>query len=115
MFRVASFFNFLIGYRGVSSISSEPDSSKPTVGKYLWYSYEQVERTAQHIGSGLVARNLVAPNDTGLQCVGIYAKTRIEMFLAEAAIMRQGFVDVALYDTMGAEAGAFIVSQVCTR
>ena len=83
-------------------------------GKYHWYDYEQVERTMAHIGSGLVARDLTVPNDTGLRCVGIYAKTRIEMVLCEGALMRQGFVDVALYDTLGAEAAAFIVSQVCT-
>ena len=37
------------------------------------------------------------------------------MVLAEAAIMRQGFVDVALYDTLGLDAAAFIVSQTQMR
>lgn len=102
------------GYRPVESVGSEP-GAKPVYGAYNWFSYEQVERTAQHIGSGLVSRGLVEANDTGLRCVGVYAKTRIEMVLAEAAIMRQGFVDVALYDTLGAEAVAFIVAQTQMR
>jgi long-subunit acyl-CoA synthetase (AMP-forming) len=81
-----------VGFRPVASAGSTAPGAapaKPTYGPYKWYSYAQVGKTVANIGAGLEARNLTERNDTGLRCVGIYSKTRVEMMIAEMALMRQ--------------------------
>jgi long-subunit acyl-CoA synthetase (AMP-forming) len=56
--------------------------------------------------------DLIPTTDQGLKLLGIFSKNRMEWCIAENACHAFGAADVALYDTLGEEAMAFIV-QLC--
>jgi long-chain acyl-CoA synthetase len=82
-------------------------------GKFVWLTYSQIAALQDQIGAAIVKLGL-APKDTkgGLNgMVGLYSKNRYEWVVAEHGAFSQNLVTVPLYDTLGAEAVAFIVNQ----
>lgn len=82
-------------------------------GPYRWISYSRVLERARNFGAGLLASGL-EPGQSSM--VGVYAQNRVEWVLAEQACYCFSMISVALYDTLGAEAVAYIVdhSAICT-
>ena len=83
-----------------------------TYGDYEWLTYQQVQDRIDAFGSGILHMDLIPTNDQGLKLLGIFSKNRMEWCIAENACHAFGAADVALYDTLGEEAMAFIV-QLC--
>ncbi|XP_037082117.1 long-chain-fatty-acid--CoA ligase 5-like [Pollicipes pollicipes] len=75
---------------------------------YQWLSYSEMVRRARHFGSGLVGGGLKPGQGT---LVGLYAQNRPEWVLAEYGCYCYSMITVALYDTLGPEACAYIVSH----
>ncbi|CDS14549.1 hypothetical protein LRAMOSA06718 [Lichtheimia ramosa] len=74
--------------------------------EYVWRSHKQVRQSIESYGRGLVSLGL------GRQkAIGVYSINRPEWTMTEYASYRQGFMIVALYDTLGAEAIEYIVNQ----
>ena len=70
--------------------------------------YNEALLRAKNFGSGLVALGLQASNMT---FIGIYAINCPEWIITEQACYTYSMVLVPLYDTLGADACAFIIAQ----
>ncbi len=75
-------------------------------GPYTWLSYGEVFSRSMALGSGL-ANHGVVPGDF----LTLYMANRAEWVITEQAANAFSFVTVPLYDTLGADAAEFIVSQ----
>ncbi|KAI8139562.1 hypothetical protein BJV82DRAFT_646093 [Fennellomyces sp. T-0311] len=75
-------------------------------GEYVWRTHREVRKTIESYGRGLVSLGLKSQ-----QAIGVYSVNRPEWTITEQASYRQGFIIVALYDTLGAEAIDYIVNQ----
>ncbi|KAM9715799.1 long-chain-fatty-acid--CoA ligase 5 isoform 1-T4 [Menidia menidia] len=75
---------------------------------YQWLKYKQVSERAERLGSGLLHKGLNPSPDT---FVGIFAQNRPEWIISEQACYTYSMVTVPLYDTLGAEALVFIITQ----
>eukprot|EP01102_Stenamoeba_stenopodia_P012401 TRINITY_DN3916_c0_g1_i1.p1 TRINITY_DN3916_c0_g1~~TRINITY_DN3916_c0_g1_i1.p1 ORF type:complete len:689 (-),score=164.93 TRINITY_DN3916_c0_g1_i1:125-2191(-) len=88
-----------------------------TPGPYAWETFAQVFESVNAFGSGLVT---VLGHKAG-DHLGIYAINRREWVVAEHACYSQSMVSVALYDTLGLDAVAFVIGHaelstiVCTK
>ncbi|KAL6727718.1 hypothetical protein Aduo_009571 [Ancylostoma duodenale] len=76
-------------------------------GKYRFRKYSDILRDSQHIASALIGDLGLKPGDN----IGIYSQNRPEWLVSALACVQQSIVVVPLYDTLGPEAAAFIVSQ----
>ncbi|KAI9318190.1 hypothetical protein BX666DRAFT_2026598 [Dichotomocladium elegans] len=74
--------------------------------EYVWRSHREVRKSIEDFGRGLVSLGLGRQKS-----LGIYSVNRPEWTMTEQACYRQGFIIVALYDTLGAEAMEYIVNQ----
>jgi len=79
-------------------------------GTYQWLTYQEVHERFIALGSGLVQLGF-KPKDI----VGIFSRNRPEWVLTEQAANAFSMILVPLYDTLGAEAVQFIVTQTQTR
>jgi long-chain acyl-CoA synthetase len=77
-----------------------------TVGEYRWMTYGEVGTARTAIGSGLVQHGI--PKGS---CVGLYMTNRAEWVISELACVAYSYVSVPLYDTLGADAVAYIVNH----
>ncbi|KIH65464.1 hypothetical protein ANCDUO_04216 [Ancylostoma duodenale] len=76
-------------------------------GKYRFRKYSDILRDSQYIASALIGDLGLKPGDN----IGIYSQNRPEWLVSALACVQQSIVVVPLYDTLGPEAAAFIVSQ----
>jgi long-chain acyl-CoA synthetase len=82
-------------------------------GPFKWMTYKEAAAKMDAVGAAIKHLGL-APADTrgGLRgMIGLYSKNRWEWVIAEHGAFTQNFATVPLYDTLGAEAVAFIVEQ----
>ncbi|XP_041079927.1 long-chain-fatty-acid--CoA ligase 1a isoform X2 [Polyodon spathula] len=75
---------------------------------YEWICYQEVSDRAEFLGSGLMHRGHTPTPD---QFIGIFAQNRPEWTIAELACYTYSMVSVPLYDTLGAEAIAYIIEK----
>ncbi|XP_058854306.1 long-chain-fatty-acid--CoA ligase 1-like isoform X2 [Acipenser ruthenus] len=75
---------------------------------YEWICYQEVADRAEFLGSGLMHRGHTPTPD---QFIGIFAQNRPEWTIAELACYTYSMVSVPLYDTLGAEAIAYIIEK----
>merc|ERR1712216_810855 len=72
-------------------------------------------KRSQAIGAGLVNLELCPPTGdaelNGRGILGFYSKNRPEWVLAEQGCYGQSVIPVPLYDTLGADAVAYVVNQ----
>ncbi|KAJ1980505.1 medium-chain fatty acid-CoA ligase faa2 [Dimargaris verticillata] len=104
--------NFL---RGVKLAGDDPFLGHRTVvngeaGEYEWESYNKILERVKNFGAGLIHLGLKA-NDT----LGLYSVNRREWVIGEQASYMYEFITVPLYDTLGAEAVEYVVSQAELR
>lgn len=78
--------------------------SKP----YQWLSYNETLLRAKNFGSGLISQGLVPGSNT---FIGIYSQNCPEWVITEQATYCYSMVLIPLYDTLGPDACAFIISQ----
>ncbi|PHJ18411.1 long-chain fatty acid ligase [Cystoisospora suis] len=98
----------------------KPDGS---LGAYQWKTYRQVEQIALQVGSGLLSLGdavplLHFPEETfqkDIRFLALYCKNREEWVICEEACNAYSITIVPLYDTLGAESTAFILTQTCLR
>ena len=75
---------------------------------YEWMSFEEAAQQRTELGSGLFS--LI--NDENLSPrIGIYSVNRTEWLIADQAMHAYSLVNVALYDTLGANALEFIINH----
>lgn len=94
----------------------------------MWQTYEDCAELIDDFGSGMINLKLLATDDEGvrtsmrniapanefiyqLRLIGLYSKNRAEWVIAEQACNAYRGVVVPLYDTLGAEAAAYILRQ----
>ncbi|KPJ05275.1 Long-chain-fatty-acid--CoA ligase 1 [Papilio xuthus] len=75
---------------------------------YVWQTYNETLLRAKNFGSGLICQGLSPGQST---FVGIYAQNCPEWIMTEQAAYCYSMVIVPLYDTLGANACAFIINQ----
>ncbi|KAK6494198.1 long-chain-fatty-acid--CoA ligase 1-like isoform X2 [Huso huso] len=75
---------------------------------YEWMCYQEVADRAEFLGSGLLHRG---HTPTSEQFIGIFAQNRPEWTIAELACYTYSMVSIPLYDTLGAEAIAYIIEK----
>ncbi|KOB75148.1 putative Long-chain-fatty-acid--CoA ligase [Operophtera brumata] len=75
---------------------------------YVWQTYNETLLRAKNFGSGLICQGLTPGQNT---FVGIYSQNCPEWIMTEQAAYSYSMVIVPLYDTLGANACAFIVNQ----
>ncbi|XP_021120654.1 long-chain-fatty-acid--CoA ligase 1 isoform X1 [Heterocephalus glaber] len=95
--------------RGIQVSNNGPclGSRKPDQ-PYEWLSYKQVEELSEYIGSALLQKGFKASPD---QFIGIFSQNRPEWVIIEQACFAYSMVVVPLYDTLGADAIAYIVNK----
>lgn len=81
-----------------------PSGNEP----YKWLKYSQVNEYAEQMGSALIHFGFEPSKET---IVGIYARNRPEWIITEVACNAYSFINVPLYDTLGADAIDFILKQ----
>lgn len=79
---------------------------------YQWLTYEEVLLRAQNFGSGLISMGLQPGVHT---MVGIYSRNCPEWVISEQGLYCYSMVSVPLYDSLGAEARAFVMAQCDMR
>jgi long-chain acyl-CoA synthetase len=82
----------------------KPAKDKP----YKWMRYTEAGEYAQQLGSAFIEFGLEPSKET---FIGIFARNRVEWVLTQLACDHYSFVNVPLYDTLGAEAISFILVQ----
>ncbi|XP_037972820.1 long-chain-fatty-acid--CoA ligase 5 isoform X2 [Plutella xylostella] len=75
---------------------------------YVWQNYNETLLRAKNFGSGLICLGLHPGQNT---FIGIYSQNCPEWIMTEQAAYCYSMVIVPLYDTLGANACAFIVNQ----
>ncbi len=75
---------------------------------YEWISFEEVAKQRNEVGSGLFS--LISDEQLNLR-VGVYSVNRPEWVIADQAMHAYSLVNVALYDTLGANALEFIINH----
>ncbi|KHJ86825.1 hypothetical protein OESDEN_13414 [Oesophagostomum dentatum] len=80
-------------------------------GKYTFRKYSEIHKESQNFASALVGELHLKKGDK----IGIYSQNRPEWTITALAAMQQSVTVVPLYDTLGADAAAFIVSQTEIR
>jgi len=84
------------------------------LGKYVWKSYEEVYRIAQHLAKGMALQkigNTLQYEGNELRIIGIYSKTREEWCITDIACWMNSITSVPLYDTLGEESISWIFDQ----
>ncbi|KAI4899358.1 hypothetical protein NFI96_032891, partial [Prochilodus magdalenae] len=76
------------------------------LGEYSWKSYEEVEREAELLGSGLAALGQKPKTN-----MAIFCETRAEWMTTAQACFRRNYPLVTLYATLGEDAVAFGLNQ----
>uniref|UniRef100_A0A914XP98 long-chain-fatty-acid--CoA ligase n=2 Tax=Plectus sambesii TaxID=2011161 RepID=A0A914XP98_9BILA len=89
----------MLGYR-----KKMPDGTEP----YVWLHYKEIIDRSVDVAMGLRALGLKKGQET---FIGIYSKNRPEWIIAEHASYTHNNVIVPLYETLGADACAFIINQ----
>lgn len=84
--------------------------SDGTRGPYEFRTYKEIAALARYFGSGL--KNLGAKRG---EHIGIYSKNREEWVIADQACSAYSLTIIALYDTLGENAVAYIASHASTR
>ncbi|CAO4371935.1 unnamed protein product [Caenorhabditis nigoni] len=77
--------------------------------EYDFLSYDEVHDKAQKLSMALIHEFGLKPGNT--TNIGIYARNSPQWLISALACIEQSMVVVPLYDTLGAEAASFIVSQ----
>ncbi|UMM25993.1 hypothetical protein L5515_005577 [Caenorhabditis briggsae] len=77
--------------------------------EYDFLSYDEVHDKAQKLSIALIHEFGLKPGNT--TNIGIYARNSPQWLISALACIEQSMVVVPLYDTLGAEAASFIVSQ----
>ncbi|XP_063537211.1 long-chain-fatty-acid--CoA ligase 5 isoform X1 [Cydia strobilella] len=75
---------------------------------YVWQNYNETLLRAKNFGSGLLCQGLTPGQNT---FIGIYSQNCPEWIMTEQGAYCYSMVIVPLYDTLGANACAFIVNQ----
>ncbi|NWS19449.1 ACSL1 ligase, partial [Pachyramphus minor] len=75
---------------------------------YEWISYKEVSDRAESVGSALLHRGF---KPSHIQYIGIFSQNRPEWVIIEQGCYAFSMVVVPLYDTLGAEAIAYIVNK----
>jgi long-chain acyl-CoA synthetase len=100
------------GYRPIIKTTiNKHGKPENVVGDFVWLTYEQAQKRIDNIGAGMLALNLVLPNDIGDKIFGIYSKNRLEWCLCEQASNAYNLIHVPLYDTLGSDSVSFIMKQ----
>jgi len=81
------------------------DATQPG-SPYVFWTWKQFQAKALDFGSGLISLG-IQPK----QCVGIYAKNRIEWAVTEHGCNAHSMPTVAIYDTFGLEATQYIINH----
>ncbi|KAL4228419.1 Long-chain-fatty-acid--CoA ligase 6 [Mactra antiquata] len=76
--------------------------------EFVWLSYQEVYDQSLAFGSWMLDNGMKSKED---DIVGIFSQNRTEWVLTERACCAYTFVPVALYDTLGDQAVAFIINQ----
>ncbi|GMR46570.1 hypothetical protein PMAYCL1PPCAC_16765, partial [Pristionchus mayeri] len=80
------------------------DGSEP----YVWSKYDEVIARSDNVALGFRELGLPQGEET---LIGIYSKNRVEWIITEMATYSYSNVIVPLYDTLGADACAYIVNE----
>uniref|UniRef100_A0AAY5KS58 long-chain-fatty-acid--CoA ligase n=1 Tax=Esox lucius TaxID=8010 RepID=A0AAY5KS58_ESOLU len=99
---------------GTREVLSEENELQPSgkvfkkliLGEYRWLSYQDVELSVRHLGSGLTALGQQPKS-----MVAIFCETRAEWMVAAQACFRYNFPLVTFYATLGEEAVAFGLNE----
>ena len=87
------------------------DASKRVFRKYEWISYATLQRRRANFGAGLVelhAREGILGSQYG---VGLWCQNRPEWQITDLACVSQSLFTVSLYDTLGPDSSAYIISH----
>ncbi|RYP90751.1 hypothetical protein DL770_003146 [Monosporascus sp. CRB-9-2] len=79
--------------------------------KYVWQTYAEVNKRSKDLGSGIfeIHRRIgVPPGNYG---VGIWSQNRPEWHITDLALTSQSLFSVSLYETLGADAGEYILKH----
>ncbi|KAK6057693.1 hypothetical protein COOONC_04749 [Cooperia oncophora] len=76
-------------------------------GQYRFRKYSEVRMDSTSFASAIVGELNMKPGDR----IGIYAQNRAEWLITALGCVQQSIIIVPLYDTLGADAASFIVSQ----
>lgn len=77
--------------------------------EYEFLSYDEVHEKAKKLSMAMIHEFGLKPGNT--TNIGIYARNSPQWLISALACMEQSMVVVPLYDTLGAEAASFIISQ----
>ncbi|KAL0973796.1 hypothetical protein UPYG_G00211270 [Umbra pygmaea] len=99
---------------GTREVLSEENESQPSgkvfkkliLGEYRWMSYQDVDISVTHMGSGLAALG-----QRPKSMVAIFCETRAEWMIAAQACFRYNFPLVTFYATLGEDAVAFGLNE----
>jgi len=80
--------------------------------EYQWISYDETERIATEIGSGLIQ---IGENHGQNTFIGIYATNSAEWLTTAIACHFHSMIYVPLYDTLGEQAIAHIINQTSLK
>ncbi|CAJ0599750.1 unnamed protein product [Cylicocyclus nassatus] len=76
-------------------------------GKFYFRKYSAILKDSEYFASALFGELDLRPGDK----IGIYSQNRPEWIITALGCMQQSVILVPLYDTLGADAASFIVSQ----
>ncbi|CAJ0599718.1 unnamed protein product [Cylicocyclus nassatus] len=79
-------------------------------GKYYFRKYSAILKDSEKLASALLGVLGLKPGDK----IGIYSQNRPEWMITALGCIQQSVILVPLYDTLGADAASFIVSQTET-
>nr|CEL66021.1 TPA: Fatty acyl-CoA synthetase 2, related [Neospora caninum Liverpool] len=94
-----------------------------TLGPYQWKTYRQVERLALQVGSAVMSLPDAVPKlhfeeetfEKDMRFLAFYSRNREEWVICEQACNAYGITIVPLYDTLGPESTAYILTQTRLR
>ncbi|VDP16412.1 unnamed protein product [Soboliphyme baturini] len=103
--------NPCMGVREVLSVEREKQPNgkiyeKMNLGKYIWYSYEEVDEMVQHISSGLITFG----HKPGVNLI-IFAETQAKWMITALACVKDRIPVVTVYSTLGEAAIIRAVNQ----
>ncbi|DBA03110.1 TPA: hypothetical protein N0F65_003357 [Lagenidium giganteum] len=87
------------------------DATTGKLGDYEWLSYAEVINQTSWLATAMASELKLKRQE----CVGVFAKNRVEWGLVEHAANRMAYTLVPLYDTLGPQAVPFILNQTEMR
>jgi long-chain acyl-CoA synthetase len=106
------YYLFMRGFKISADKPCLGTRQSPGAGPYHWITFREVKEMAECVGSALIS---LGHTPRQSQKIGIYSANRYEWDVAQLANNTYSFVTVPLYDTLGVESIAHIVSVTDMR